>query len=323
MLKKVLLSTVCCMMALCASAVEIVLFSGDHNLDVDGEGNLTRELLLNLDDDTELFIDYTLNGSEPGYLRLSSSWGNNNLPDFPAADCAHDDGIHMRVTENGTFTYVLTGERKTKMWESDWHGWDQNIKVSGSGLTIHKVYFLNSVPVDLDQGNCRFPRFMISKGEPGWKIVMTYALNEGKTEGFFRWASSYGNWPVPGFAGIENDGYFDYIKVDKDGEYTYTLTQENMDRLESMTDEQKEANEWHGWDSKIHIIGNGITVKKIERIRTFGTTTGIEEVAIESNDDSTGSVEYYTLYGVKVNNPIDGIYIRVQGNRASKVLIRQ
>lgn len=54
-------------------------------------------------------------------------------------------------------------------------------------------------------------------------------------------------------------------------------------------------------------------------IVTYETdTSGIEE--IELNEDAP--VEYYNLQGVKVANPQNGLYIRVQGNKATKVLVK-
>lgn len=35
-----------------------------------------------------------------------------------------------------------------------------------------------------------------------------------------------------------------------------------------------------------------------------------------------GPVTYYNLQGVKVDNPAPGVYIRRQGDKATKVLIR-
>ena len=45
--------------------------------------------------------------------------------------------------------------------------------------------------------------------------------------------------------------------------------------------------------------------------------TGIENIGVDN-----APVEYYNLQGVKVENPSNGIYIKVQGSKASKVLIK-
>lgn len=47
------------------------------------------------------------------------------------------------------------------------------------------------------------------------------------------------------------------------------------------------------------------------------TSTGVEEIEAEA----TGEAAYYNLQGVHVANPAHGIYIRVQGNRATKVML--
>ena len=52
-------------------------------------------------------------------------------------------------------------------------------------------------------------------------------------------------------------------------------------------------------------------------VQKTGDVSGIEE--IDAADDDA---EYYTLQGVRVVNPTTGIYIRVQGNKATKVAIR-
>ena len=53
--------------------------------------------------------------------------------------------------------------------------------------------------------------------------------------------------------------------------------------------------------------------------------TGVEEVitdeAIDNSDDANAPVIYYNLQGVRVENPANGIYIRVQGNKSEKVML--
>ena len=43
----------------------------------------------------------------------------------------------------------------------------------------------------------------------------------------------------------------------------------------------------------------------------------VEEIEV---DDNTPAV-YYNIQGVKVNNPTNGLYIKVQGNKATKVVL--
>ena len=53
----------------------------------------------------------------------------------------------------------------------------------------------------------------------------------------------------------------------------------------------------------------------------LNAVSGIEDVVADS--DNNAPVEYYNLQGIKVENPENGIYIRVQGNTVTKVLIKR
>lgn len=63
---------------------------------------------------------------------------------------------------------------------------------------------------------------------------------------------------------------------------------------------------------------------KIKDMKVYGTdavpsTTGVDEIA---TTDDNAPVEYYNLQGVRVANPTNGLYIRRQGNTATKVLVK-
>lgn len=49
------------------------------------------------------------------------------------------------------------------------------------------------------------------------------------------------------------------------------------------------------------------------------STTGIEETVVS---DENAPVEYFNLQGVRVENPSNGLYIKRQGNKATKVLVK-
>ncbi len=48
--------------------------------------------------------------------------------------------------------------------------------------------------------------------------------------------------------------------------------------------------------------------------------SGVENVIEDTNDDAP--VEYYNLQGVRVQNPANGLYIKRQGNKVTKVIVR-
>lgn len=49
---------------------------------------------------------------------------------------------------------------------------------------------------------------------------------------------------------------------------------------------------------------------------------GVEGIEIENGIDENAPVEYYNLQGIKVENPAAGLYIKRQGNKVEKVIIR-
>ena len=65
-------------------------------------------------------------------------------------------------------------------------------------------------------------------------------------------------------------------------------------------------------EMSINVDWNGVPI-----VCTFTTNklTGVENIIIENQ----GNVEYYNLQGVKVANPENGVFIRVQGGKATKV----
>lgn len=65
--------------------------------------------------------------------------------------------------------------------------------------------------------------------------------------------------------------------------------------------------DWSNQTLRVLEIGNGVE-------------TGIQEVV--EQEDTNIEPEYFTLQGVKVNNPSNGIYIKRIGNHVSKVVIR-
>lgn len=55
-------------------------------------------------------------------------------------------------------------------------------------------------------------------------------------------------------------------------------------------------------------------------VNSSGITTGVE--AIEAEGNEAAEVEWFTLQGVRVENPAQGLYIRRQGNKVEKVVVK-
>ena len=318
MLKKLLLSASFVFMALAATAVEVTLYEGTENLN-EGPVKFSRSELTALAAGTVIKIDYTLNeGVTEAKLKLSTSYGNNLLPGFAPVD---ETGF-MRVTESGSYNYTLTQEVITKLDDKDFHHWDNSVTVSGAGMTVTKVYYtlndteqLISTPVNLNDTDWKglmFSKDVITKARAGWKIVMDYTVNDGAENAYFRWATNYGHTQLPGFEGTSQLDDKSVIPVTTDGSYTYIITEDAVAKLND--------SDVHKWDKDIHIVGSGITVTKLELVRAAGgSTTGIQSIA---PDFTNVPVRYYTLQGMEVMNPGRGVYIRVQGNKSSKIFIK-
>ncbi len=60
-------------------------------------------------------------------------------------------------------------------------------------------------------------------------------------------------------------------------------------------------------------------VKNAEYVSGLDSTTGIEDIDIDSVN---APVEYFNLQGVRVANPENGLFIRRQGNKVTKVIIK-
>lgn len=54
------------------------------------------------------------------------------------------------------------------------------------------------------------------------------------------------------------------------------------------------------------------------KVTTLDITNGVDDIIVDEN----APVEYYNLQGVRVANPENGIYIRRQGSKVSKVLVK-
>lgn len=65
-------------------------------------------------------------------------------------------------------------------------------------------------------------------------------------------------------------------------------------------------------------VGCYNTTLQLYPIAYASSTSGIEAITL----DNDNKVEYYNLQGVRVENPENGLFIRRQGNKATKVLIK-
>ena len=90
------------------------------------------------------------------------------------------------------------------------------------------------------------------------------------------------------------------------------------------TDEDDDSVPYQEWTGEIYL--NSLEYNKWDNTAT--QTASIDDITLPEVGvdgivvDDNAPVYYYNLQGVKVNNPTNGLYIKVQGNKASKVLVK-
>lgn len=99
------------------------------------------------------------------------------------------------------------------------------------------------------------------------------------------------------------DAQYGTLYADKDGFLEIPI---NEDALKVFQDNRE-----------LKVQGDGITVTSVEIIRANGQS-GIADIVAE---DENAPVEYFNLQGVRVENPANGLFIRRQGNKVTKVIL--
>lgn len=91
------------------------------------------------------------------------------------------------------------------------------------------------------------------------------------------------------------------------------------------TDADDESTPYQAWSGEV--LFNSLEYNKWDN--TAIQTASISDITLPTNGiedinsvDENSPIEYYNLQGVKIANPSTGIYIKVQGGNASKVVIR-
>ncbi len=69
-----------------------------------------------------------------------------------------------------------------------------------------------------------------------------------------------------------------------------------------------------------HFVAGTIAEKFTFAVEPKSDISGVE--CLEQIENNNAPIEYYNLQGVKVANPSNGIFIKVQGNKATKVLVK-
>ena len=129
-----------------------------------------------------------------------------------------------------------------------------------------------------------------------------------------------------GYAFSETNGVSLTINVKQDGQVVATDVLENKTLEKATLAEYEHAFNVEG-DFVIEIVNNcpsPVSDENKDRTAIWNLTwteasSGVD--AVEAAE-AEGEVEYYNLQGIRVANPENGIYIRRQGTKVTKVLVK-
>lgn len=93
----------------------------------------------------------------------------------------------------------------------------------------------------------------------------------------------------------------------RDGEDAHKISTDGTD------DRQWTVEEAGDYTVTVNTVANSISIEKV-------TISGID--AIEANPTAAGKTTYFNLQGQKVDNPSNGVFIKVAGREVSKVILR-
>ena len=71
-----------------------------------------------------------------------------------------------------------------------------------------------------------------------------------------------------------------------------------------------------------HFVPGTVAEKLCFAVAPKEDPSGVENIVVEEMEEIDAPVEYYNLQGVKVAEPSNGIFIKVQGKKASKVYVK-
>ncbi len=134
----------------------------------------------------------------------------------------------------------------------------------------------------------------------GDRFKINLTINAGKGKGIVKVQSGDMVDLTVNGKGTNMDSAGNFKRGAKDAVYEINVT--DLEKLKA-----------HG----LVISGFAVTVTKVSLITV--DQSGIDDIGSDTNDMP---VEYYNLNGMRVDNPANGIFIRRQGNKVSKIYIR-
>ncbi len=158
-----------------------------------------------------------------------------------------------------------------------------------SGAPTEASYYNGAVVFDFD--GCKYVGFTSTIETSTPDITEDHQFDIVKTDAAMNYSAMEHVWSFP--------GNFDF------GNHNAATKQAPMDYM---------ANNDGTGTIYVYIPGAGIGAYTLKKV----TPSGVEDTFVDEN----APVEYYNLQGVRIAHPERGLYIRVQGNKATKVLVK-
>lgn len=238
------------------------------------------------------------------YVKLETDRTSANLDSY---GCIQPD-----VTE---LTYVITNNDAASLKAN-------GLRVKGANITVTGIQLSSGDPLpdnpdtpapgiesEIWSGNVNCGQWAQSvtvaadkfeNAREGDRFKINLTINAGKGKGIVKVQSGDMVDLTVNGKGTNMDSAGNFKRGAKDAVYEINVT--DLEKLKT-----------HG----LVISGFAVTVTKVSLITV--DQSGIDDIGSDSNDMP---VEYYNLNGMRVDNPANGICIRRQGNKVSKIYIR-
>lgn len=196
------------------------------------------------------------------------------------------------ITEGWTFDNISMAEGLTAVWS--WKTYNSKSYLNGSGYkngALDATAYAVSPVIDLTQATgCSVNFDHAAKFQTTLKDLCGFCVRE---EGATTWTMlDIPTWPEAGAWTFANSG--DISLAAYDGKKIQI-------------------------GFKYGSSADGADTWEIKNLKLNGTSSaGVNEVVVDEN----APVVFYNLQGVRVANPENGVFIRVQGNKVSKVLVK-
>jgi hypothetical protein len=193
--------------------------------------------------------------------------------------------------------------------------------VAGQVIKIKDIYLVDPIPagteVVLFEGEqagdwypgLEIPKTSIISAGANATLTINVTINEGKDGWSYKLSTGGTSVVLPSFTLVS--GYSEQWNTvwTSAPEVKYVVTADDIAVLQENS------------DSNFHITAGDAVINKVTityAAEEGGESSSVNAIAVDNN----APIEYFNLQGVRVANPQNGLFIRRQGNVATKVLVK-